>query len=402
MARFIIRPKKLLANQTAGLIAKQFTPGHRQAQIAEVVAARREDSAYTELYRWLKESPPAVNSLNRETETPVTGTKVVDMPDEEAVRMRHELPDILVLRDQPINLIQPVRATLDTKTKLVGKDLWHLQAIGLEQVRKNGFKGTGAGVTVAVLDTGVDAAHPELKNRVARTSEFDVNTWQARPLGVSIDTQGHGTHVSGLICGQKVGIAPGVQLVNGIMLPHAKGNTSDFILAMEWVAAQPDIQIVNLSAGLAGYEPIMLPAVAGLLAVGVLPVIAIGNEGRNKTRSPGDYVEAFSVGASNEVGRVAGFSSGGVMVADNHRYEVPDLVAPGEAVFSCVMGGGYEAWNGTSMATPIVSGVAALILEKFPQISVPDLIELLLTSCKDLNFPPDRQGQGLIQVNAVL
>lgn len=401
MPRYIVRPNQSPATRAVGLIAKHFAPERRQMQIAEVVKLRQDDNAFGELYRWLNESPPDVNSLNRESQTPITGTKIVDMPDLEAARLRQELPDMLVVRDQPLSLIEPVKVTL-SKDKVLAKDLWQLGAIGLEQARKNGFAGTGKGVTVAVLDTGIAASHPELAGRVVSASTFDVDTWQAIPLNPSIDTYGHGTHVAGLICGKKVGVAPEAKLLNGVMIPNAQGNISDFILALEWAGRQPEVQIMNMSAGIAGYRPEMLTAVADLLSIGVLPVIASGNEGRNKTRSPGNYAEAIAVGATTEAGKVASFSSGGVIVADNHRYEVPDLVAPGEAVYSCVMGGGYEAWNGTSMATPIVSGIAALILEKFPQIIVPDLTEALISSCKDLGFPADRQGSGLIQINAVL
>jgi subtilisin family serine protease len=402
MPRFIVRPDKSLATRAVGLISKQFTPARRQAQIAEVVSLRREDPAFGDLYKWLNDSPAAVMSLNRESETLVTGTKIVDMSDQEAARLRQEMPNVLVLRDQPMSLIQPVKATLDTQTRVTVADLWHLKAIGLAQARQNGFTGTGKGVTVAVLDTGIDATHPELAGRVRRAARFDVDAWQAVPLDPSVDTEGHGTHVAGLVCGQKVGIAPEAEVINGLMLPNGHGNISDFILALEWAGTQPDVQIVNMSAGIPGYHPEMLTAIADLLAIGVLPVIATGNEGRDQTRSPGNYAESLAVGASNAAKRVASFSSGGVIVADNHRYEVPDLVAPGEAVFSCVMGGGYEAWNGTSMATPIVSGVAALILEKFPEITVTDLIEELILSCKTLGASPDRQGHGLVQVKPAL
>jgi subtilisin family serine protease len=74
-------------------------------------------------------------------------------------------------------------------------------------------------------------------------------------------------------------------------------------------------------------------------------------------------------------------------------------VAPGEGVFSCVMGGGYEPWDGTSMATPIVSGIAALLIEKYRDMTVSDLQEAILNSCKDLGLPPQRQGHGLVQAN---
>lgn len=186
------------------------------------------------------------------------------------------------------------------------------------------------------------------------------------------------------------------------MIPGGRGNLSDFILALEWAATQPEVQIVNMSAGIPGYLPQMRAAVADLLYDGIFPVIAVGNEGRNKTRSPGNYIEVTSVGASNRDGRVSNFSGGGTIVADNHQYIVPDLVAPGEGVYSSVMGGGYEAWDGTSMATPIVSGVAALILEKHSDIRVTDLQGEIMNACKDLNFAPDRQGAGLVQVKSAV
>jgi subtilisin family serine protease len=404
MALYIIRPKESsLATRTVDLISRRFAPEDRQRQISDVATQRNDDPAYREIDRWLDDpSNTKVHKITHESSTPITGTKVVDMPDEEAERLRREVPDVLVLRDQPFELIQPLRVTAQAKQKLTASDRWHLRAIGLEAARKKGFAGTGNGVTIAVLDTGIHPSHPELHGRIAKSFTFDVSQWAGIPMAVSEDTDGHGTHVAGLICGKTVGIAPGARVVNAVMLPKGRGNLSDFLLALEWTGQQPDVQIVNMSAGIPGYVPEMLTAVAGLLSVGVLPVFAIGNEGRNKTRSPGNYAEALSVGASNARSRVASFSGGGAIVTDNHRTILPDLVAPGDAVYSCVMGGGYEAWDGTSMATPIVSGVAALVLEKYPTIRVTDLVEELLTTCKDLKQTEDRQGQGLIQVRAAL
>jgi subtilisin family serine protease len=320
------------------------------------------------------------------------------MEPDEAERLKGELPDVTVLRDRPIDLIRPTRA-LATKKTMDTADLWHLQAIGLSAARKRGFSGTGDGVTVAVLDTGIDETHPELDGRVSGTATFDVQGWQTHSQQGSVDTEGHGTHVAGLIAGKRVGVAPGASLRNGIMIPGGHGNLSDFVLAIEWVAGQEDIQVMNMSAGIRGFVEDLLPdAVDGLLAVGVLPVIAIGNEGRNRTRSPGNYDSVLSVGASNQAGRVASFSSGGTIVIGGHQYPVPDLVAPGEGVTSCVMGGGYEAWDGTSMATPVVSGIASLVLERWPTIAMSDLTEELLRHCVDLGEPPTRQGAGLVQI----
>ncbi len=94
----------------------------------------------------------------------ITGVTIVEMPDEEAVRMRRELPNALILRDQPIELIQPERNVAGTKNEVTAADLWHLEAIALNTARQQGFTGTGKNITVAILDTGINDRHPELQS----------------------------------------------------------------------------------------------------------------------------------------------------------------------------------------------------------------------------------------------
>lgn len=403
MSRYIIQPKNGLRDSAPDFISRKLTPAKRQAQVEEISLQRRSNPRVQEIQRWLTEAQgrKIATFAQAEQTAQITGARVVEMSDEDAERMKKELPEVFVLRDQPLDLIRP-RRTASAKKKITAKDLWHQNAVGLTAARKRRFKGSGKGVTIAVLDTGIDATHAELQGKIKAAYTFHVNEWRAQPMTPSLDTDGHGTHVAGLICGKKVGVAPGAEVINGMMLPHGRGNLSDFILALEWVSSQPEIQIVNLSAGIPGYLPEMRTVVADLLAVGVLPVFAVGNEGRNRTRSPGNYIDPVSVGASSRTNRVASFSSGGTVIADNHNYTVPDLVAPGESVYSCVMGGSYEAWDGTSMAAPIVSGIAALVLEKYPDITVPDLIEALFASCKNLGESTDRQGKGLVQLKGII
>lgn len=332
-------------------------------------------------------------------EAVITGTIIVDMSDEAATRMRRELPDVLILRDEPMDLIPPKRLVTTAQQKVSASDLWHLRAIGLESARKNGFRGSGAGITIAVLDTGIDPNHTELSGKVTEAFTFDTNldVWEAQPMIPSADTHGHGTHVAGLICGKTVGVAPGAQLLSGVMIPRGRGMVSDFVLALEWAASRPEVQIVNMSAGIPGYLPEMHEALEGVLRAGALPIFAIGNEGRNKTRSPGNYIEPIAVGAADRRDRiysVASFSGGGTLIVDNHQYQKPDLVGPGKEVFSSVQGGGYEAWSGTSMATPIVSGVAALILEKYPNLTLLELEDELFSTCRSLGLPPIARAEG--------
>jgi subtilisin family serine protease len=401
MSFYIVLPKRVLS-QSLSLASRSFAPTRRAAQVQEALDLRKSDPVEQEMRKRLKSMKGAKLVTTSESDTAVTGAKVVDMSEAQAERLREQLPETLVLRDRPIDLIRPVRTTASKKQAVATKDLWHLKAIELAAARKRGFKGDGEGVTVAVLDTGIDADHPELTGCVGGAFTFNTAAWQAVDQKPSHDTEGHGTHVAGLLCGRKVGVAPGVKLLSGIMIPKGFGNLSDFVLALEWASSRPEVQIVNMSAGIPGYLDGMHTVIADLLAVGVLPVIAAGNEGRDNTRSPGNYTEVVSVGAVNSRHKVWASSSSGQITAGNHQYTVPDLVAPGEGVYSSVTGGGYEAWDGTSMATPIVSGVAALILQRHPDITVGELQDQLLTTCKALDDDSVRQGKGLIQVKAAL
>lgn len=404
MPRYLVRPKAGLASRSSNLIARSLKPAARNEQVKELAETRSAHPLYDELRRWVAEAKgrPGVVALSgmEHRHTPITGTKVLELAEEEAEKLRKEVADVEVIPDRVIELIRPQRVTASNKKRLSGHDRWHLEAINLEALRRgtSRFRGKGKGVTAVILDTGIEDTHPEIDGRVTGAFTFNVAEWKAEKQDPCADTDGHGTHVTGLFCGKSVGVAPAATAINGVMLPGGFGQTSDFILAMEWAGTQPEVQIVNMSAGLPGFLPEMTTAVSGLLGAGVFPVVAIGNEGRNQTRSPGNYVEVLSVGASTRDNKVASFSGGGTIVAESHQYQVPDLVAPGEAVYSCVKGGGFEAWNGTSMATPIVSGIAALILEQHPDITVTDLREEALMSCMDLSLPIDRQGEGLIQV----
>jgi subtilisin family serine protease len=260
-------------------------------------------------------------------------------------------------------------------------------------------------VTIAVLDTGIWSHHAEFvrrgqENVVLRSVGFTVATWKAQEQPVGNDTNGHGTHVAGLIAGKTVGVAPNARLVDAAMLPSGSGRLSDFLLALEWAVFQPEIQIINVSAGLLGYEPGLQEACQRLEAFGILAVVAVGNEGRDRTRSPGNYTSVLSVGASDQKGEVSRFSGNGQLLVEHHLYSVPHVLAPGEQVYSCVPGVGdaYQKWDGTSMATPIVSGLAALILQQHPDIPLLDLKEKIRRDAVyDEEEEAVRQGDGNVK-----
>ncbi len=405
MGIYIIRPKgRLLEREFTPFlqVRGRMQPEERVKQIDEIVLERSKDPVRRELRRYIDKSKSVRDLPSDKAATSVTGTSIVEMSEEQAEKMRKELPDVAIIPDLPLELIPPNRVANSATGRLTPAKLWHQKAIGLPTARKKGLTATGVGITVAVLDTGIDASHPEFDGRIGEAYTFDVAAWSPVAMVPSKDTQGHGTHVAGLICGKKVGVAPGAKVLSGVMLPGGRGHLSDFIIALEWAASRPEVQIVNISAGIRGYLPEMHQALADLLAVGVLPVVATGNEGRNKTRSPGNYVEVLSVGSVDHENYVSTFSSSGTIIADNHLYTVPDLVAPGEGVYSCVKAGDYEAWDGTSMATPIVAGIAALVLQAYPTMTVMDLMEEIISGCKDLDEEEVRQGHGLVQAGAAL
>ena len=323
---------------------------------------------------------------------PVTGAMIAEMQPDEADRLATDRPEVHVLADAPLNLITPLKVAGSSRKRLSAANRWHLRAVGLPAKRTKSTP-TGKGVTIAVLDTGIDAAHRELDGRVVGGVGFDVDN-QVVTDRQPADTDGHGTHVAGLIAGKSVGVAPGAALIDGLMIPKRKGTFSAFVQAMEWAAQNPEVQIINVSAGLIGFQAGFDDVVRALLAAGVLPVAAVGNEGRNQTRSPGNYQPLVSVGATDVGGQVAAFSGSGRIQIDNQVYDVPDLVAPGKDVYSSVRGGGYEAWQGTSMAAPIVSGLAALVLERQPDLPVLELIDVLLNAATPLPGGTARAGLG--------
>src|SRR5262249_7780559 len=159
------------------------------------------------------------------------------------------------------------------------------------------------------------------------------------------------------------------------------GNVIARILAgLNWlVGLQPRVRVLSMSLGLRGFHEDFRPVMQILRARDVLPVIAIGNEGPNTSRSPGNYPEVLSVGATGEGEPVADFSSSQRLLRPTRR--VPMLVGPGVGVLSCVPGNKFEEMDGTSMATPHIAGLAALLFEAVPTATAADVEQAIRQSC---------------------
>ena len=193
--------------------------------------------------------------------------------------------------------------------------------------------------------------------------------------------------------GRHVGVAPKAKLASAIVIEG--GNVIARVLGgMDWALGE-GVRILSISLGLRGWWDDFIPITRILRARGVLPVMAVGNEGPGSSRSPGNYPEALSIGASDDTDAVADFSS-------SQRFRrridpiVPDLVAPGVNVISAVPRGRYEAFDGSSMATPHVAGLAALLMEAKPNATVAEIQRAIYASCsRPAGMLTDRGNRGI-------
>ncbi len=296
---------------------------------------------------------------------------------------------------------------------------------GLDQINApevwNNYGTKGSGVTVAVLDTGVDPNHPDID--LTNWQEFDSD-------GNEIDTNPqdygeHGTHVSGTVSGgdasgTHIGVAPDVTLHHGAVLTDCSGGDcigtfSQITAGMEW-AVNNNVDVLSMSLGAEQQyvDPFITP-VRNAEAAGTLVVASSGNKGQGTSGSPGNVYDALSVGASDSNGNIASFSSGEQIDTDADwnsppsdwpdTYIVPTVSAPGSFVDSSLPGGVYGSKSGTSMAAPHVSGAAALIQAATGADLSPAQIEnAMIDTANNPNGDQqdDRYGHGIIDVKAAV
>lgn len=268
----------------------------------------------------------------------------------------------------------------------------------------------GSGVTVAVLDTGVDASHPDLAGQVRETRDFTGD-------GDATDGYGHGTHVAATVAGTgdasagaRSGVAPGADLLSGKVLnDFGFGQESWIIAGMEW-AANAGADVINMSLGSGatdGTDP--LSQAVNMLSdeTGALFVISAGNDGRSySVGAPGAADAALTVGAVDRDGELAEFSSRGPRALDNALK--PEITAPGVGIVAAraddtgmgePVSGDYTAASGTSMAAPHVAGAAALLTQRYPDWSG-DQLKDALVSTADPHPDLHRYAQGGGRVDA--
>lgn len=281
------------------------------------------------------------------------------------------------------------------------------------------FGTRGEGVSVAVLDTGIDPNHPDIELTENGWAEFgpEGNQLDSTPY----DPDGHGTHVSGTVAGGRasgltsaphLGVAPNVDLYN-VKVLDGGGTFTQILAGVEW-AVEQGIDVINMSLGATGTFPEMIEPIQNAVTEGTVVVSSAGNSGAGSSGSPGNIYESIAVGATDPTGSVTGFSSGERIKTSEDwdadwlteswpiNYYVPDIAAPGAGILSTYPNGEYRRLSGTSMASPHVAGAVALAISADTSLrgDVSRINELLTTTAVHGDGPtaiPDsRYGAGII------
>lgn len=312
----------------------------------------------------------------------------------------------------------------------------HLEAIGAPAAWKRGI--TGDGVRIGLIDDGFDVTHPALRGAYEGTGTNHDYTWKDLALGrrqpYQLKHASHGTGMASVAVGRTAsgttGVAPDATFIavrhsypSETSRPDHYQGWSNLVVGLEWMLAPStqdgavrdarrgaDIVSISLRDPYHSLEKTMRTAVGQLLDAGVLVVEGAGNEGPEPGTigAPSDLADVLTIGASDASGKVAPFSSRGPVHAPRHADErattKPDLLAPGSGIVQALPGGGYASNSGTSPATPVAAGVAALVMSAFPQLDARAVADVLRASARDVHRVgvDSVSGHGLIDVPAAL
>ncbi|MFD7310854.1 S8 family serine peptidase [Promicromonospora sp. NPDC059942] len=311
---------------------------------------------------------------------------------------------VLEVRPTTRHALEEPESTDGAAPDAAATSTYGIKAINADDMWAAGF--TGDGIVVAGLDTGVSRTHPALSAQYrGATSGSNYNWFDSTGAGATSprDDNGHGTHTMGTMVGTddgatNIGVAPGAEWIaaNGCADDCADATliaSGQWLLAptrLDGTGADPAKRphIVNNSWGLSlSSDPFMEDVIGAWEAAGIFSTWSNGNDGElgcESSGSPGSRQASYSVGAFTQSGTIAPYSSRGPGQSGTVK---PDIAAPGSKVRSAVPGGGYEQWDGTSMAAPHVAGAVALLWDAVPALvgNVPATRALLDGSAKDVN-----------------
>lgn len=301
------------------------------------------------------------------------------------------------------------RVWLDAPAKALDAD--SAPQIGAPEAWESGA--TGKGTRIAILDTGIDATHPDLDEAVVAAKDFS-------GTGSVADGSGHGTHVASIAAGSgqasggdNRGMAPDADLLVGKVLDDQGVSTMSVVIeGMEW-AAEQGAEVVNLSLGFPnasdGTDPASVAVNELTEQYGALFVVASGNDGGDASiGSPAAASSALTVGAVDDTDTVTGFSNRGPRLDGAIK---PDIAAPGDAIVAAradgtssgeVVDEHHVALTGTSMATPHVAGAAAALLQTRPELTAAQLKSALMGSADATGGTVWEEGAGRVFVPSAL
>lgn len=292
--------------------------------------------------------------------SPLTQTIIAPAP--QTAKFEAEFRNELMVEEDDQVHIQAIQGTIGTLTGIP----WGIKQIKAPQAWSIS---TGHRMKIAVIDTGVDFAHPDLKYSLTRG--INLVHRNIPPY----DDNGHGTHISGTIAAANstqgmIGVAPRSVVYPVKAFDHnGSAFVSDIILAIDW-CVRAEIDIINMSFGMQTRSRTLLDIVGKANQAGVIIVASSGNDGKRRTADyPARYPQTISVGATDRNRKIPAFSNRGQFV---------DIYAPGDKIVSAWLQGKYHEMSGTSMATSHVSGAIALLLAQKPDLKKTAAIKALL------------------------
>ncbi len=360
--------------------------------------------------------------LKKTGDVPLVNGSIFEVAPDQLASLRERLPqDAHVAINARIHYDMPLKVLPMIGPEENSRGQYSPSLPGIEKVWEKGF--TGKGTTIAIIDSGI-YPHADLKDRVK--GWVDLSTEKKKNM---TDPFGHGTHVAGLAAGngsksagKYKGIAPEADLV-GVRIT----TVVEAIRALQWVIENKEkynISVVNMSLGdyaTKSYkDDPWAQATQKAIEAGLTVIVAAGNEGPQPSTisTPGTNPDAITVGAYDDKGTpdnraddtVASFSSRGPTAVDH--LNKPDILAPGVRVFGPLspnakldvpdlphVGKDYFAMSGTSQATPMASGLAAILLQANPKLTHKDIKDILIKSA-DHNLKDDANAQGAGLINA--
>ncbi|MFC0187301.1 S8 family serine peptidase [Fictibacillus aquaticus] len=276
------------------------------------------------------------------------------------------LAEPVVKHLQPNYILKPAYTPSDSGYKYQ----WHLKKINAPKAWDS-QKGASS-VVVGVLDGGVQLDHPDFSGRIYKPYDVTDGTSTHYPTE-------HGTHVAGIIAGSInkkgiVGVAPTAKIMPVNVFRGQSASSTD-VAAGIYYAADKGADVINMSLGSYYADYYISSAVDYAVSKGVIMVAAAGNDNTNSTVYPAGYLGVMGISATDSSDYITDFSNFGDYV---------DFAAPGERIYSAKPRNSYQYMDGTSMASPVVSGTVALMLSKNPLLSFNDAYNVLANSSKDL------------------